>query len=297
MKDVEGKVAFVTGGASGLGLAMTRSFTRAGMKVVVADVEDSALAAVNEEFAESNAAVLTMKVDVTDRDAMEQAAVQALDAFGKVHVVCNNAGVAVGGNVADMGYSDWDWVMKVNLDGVVNGIVSFVNRIREQGEGGHIVNTASMAGQLGIGGMSVYNTTKFGVVGMSEAMRHDLAEYNIGVSVLCPGIVATNIFTSQRNRPGEFGGPSEEAALGSGDFALGQAAGGDRNTEEMERLQAMMSNILDPAVIGDMVLHAVQNDVFYILSHPEFKEAIGNRGNELAETADYWAAYRSEHGV
>jgi NADP-dependent 3-hydroxy acid dehydrogenase YdfG len=155
MKDVEGKVAFVTGGASGLGLAMTRSFTRAGMKVVVADVEDSALAAVNEEFAESNAAVLTMKVDVTDRDAMEQAAVQALDAFGKVHVVCNNAGVAVGGNVADMGYSDWDWVMKVNLDGVVNGIVSFVNRIREQGEGGHIVNTASMAGQLGIGGMSV----------------------------------------------------------------------------------------------------------------------------------------------
>jgi NAD(P)-dependent dehydrogenase (short-subunit alcohol dehydrogenase family) len=128
-------------------------------------------------------------------------------------------------------------------------------------------------------------------------MRHDLAEYNIGVSVLCPGFVATNIFTSQRNRPGEFGGPSEEAALGSGDFALGQAAGGDRNTEEMERLQAMMSNILDPAVIGDMVLHAVQNDVFYILSHPEFKEAIGNRGNELAETADYWAAYRSEHGV
>ena len=126
--------------------------------------------------------------------------------FGKIHVLCNNAGVAINGNVADMSYQDWDWVMKVNLDGVVNGIVSFVNRIKSHGEGGHIVNTASMAGQIGIPGLSVYNTTKFAVVGMSESMKQDLETDNIGVSVLCPGFVATDIYTSERNRPDDLGG-------------------------------------------------------------------------------------------
>jgi NADP-dependent 3-hydroxy acid dehydrogenase YdfG len=184
MQNVEGKVAFITGGASGLGLAMARSFTNAGMKVVIADIQDDALEAVANEFSDSNASLITMQVNVTDRDAMEDAASRTVDEFGKVHVVCNNAGVAVSGNVADMTYQDWDWVMQVNLDGVVNGIVSFVNRIKEHGEGGHFVNTASIAGQFGMGGLSVYNATKFAVVGMSESMRQDLAGSNIGVSVL-----------------------------------------------------------------------------------------------------------------
>lgn len=288
MKDVAGKVAFITGGASGLGLAMARSFTAAGMKVVIADIEDDALAAAKEEFAESNADVITMKVDVTDRGAMEQAAKDTIEAFGKVHVLCNNAGVAISGDISDMGYKDWDWVMKVNLDGVINGMVTFVNLIKSHGEGGHIVNTASIAGQLGMGGMSVYNTTKFAVVGMSESMAKDLAPFNIGTSVLCPGFVATQIFTSERNRPDQLGG-AQASSFGT--------EGIDMEGEAGERMEEMLASALDPAIIGDMVLHAVQTDEFYILSHAEFKEAVAERGRELSDSFDRWAAYRQEHGV
>ena len=201
MEHVEGKVAFITGGASGIGLAMARSYTSSGMKVVVADIQDDALDAVRDKFSDSNAELVAMKVDVTSREAMEQVAMDTEVAFGKIHVLCNNAGVALSGSVDEMSYEDWDWVMNVNLQGVINGTVSFINRLKSRGEGGHIVNTASMAGQVGIALMSVYNTTKFAVVGMSEAMRQDLEPFNIGVSVLCPGFVATNIFTSERNRP------------------------------------------------------------------------------------------------
>jgi len=288
MKDVAGKVAFITGGASGLGLAMARSFTAAGMKVVIADIQDDALAAAREEFSESNAEVLTMKVDVTDRGAMEQAAKDTIETFGKVHVLCNNAGVALSGNITDMGYKDWDWVMKVNLDGVINGMVTFTNLIKSHGEGGHIVNTASMAGQLGMGGLSIYNTTKFAVVGMSESMRQDLAPFNIGTSVLCPGFVATQIFTSERNRPDLLGGAQASS------FGI---EGIDLDGEAGERMEEMLTNALDPAVIGDMVLHAIQNDEFYILSHAEFKDAVADRGRELSDSFDRWAAYRQEHGV
>ena len=130
MKDVTGKVAFITGGASGMGLAMARSFSAAGMKVAIVDIEQAALDRVQAEFDRTNAEVITLKVDVTDRDAMERAAQETEAAFGKVHVVCNNAGVAVGGRARPMNYKDWDWVMGVNLDGVVNGVQTFVDRIK-----------------------------------------------------------------------------------------------------------------------------------------------------------------------
>ncbi|MEZ5557387.1 MAG: SDR family NAD(P)-dependent oxidoreductase [Pseudomonadales bacterium] len=198
MKDVAGKVAFVTGGASGMGLAMVRSFAAAGMKVVAADVERAALTSVEREFADSNAQILTVQVDVTDRAAMERAADAAEDAFGSVHLVCNNAGVAVGGAIEEMSYADWDWVLNVNLTGVVNGVQTFVRRMVEHGEGGHFVNTASMAGHIAVPRLAVYNTSKFAVVGLSEAMRIDLAPHHIGVSVLCPGVVNTRIFSSGR---------------------------------------------------------------------------------------------------
>ena len=143
MKDVTGKVAFITGGASGMGLAMARSFSAAGMKVAIADIEQAALDRVQAEFDKTNAEVITLKVDVTDRDAMEKAAQETEAAFGKVHVVCNNAGVAVGGGLDAMDYKDWDWVMGVNLDGVVNGVQTFARRLRDHGQGGHFVNTAT----------------------------------------------------------------------------------------------------------------------------------------------------------
>ncbi len=283
MQDVAGKVAFITGGASGIGLAMARTFAAAGMKVAVADIQVSALAAVATEFADSNSELITMQVDVSDRSAMEQAAEDTIKAFGKVHVVCNNAGVAVSGNISDMNYSDWDWVMKVNLDGVINGVVTFVNRIKSHGEGGYFVNTASMAGQIGIADLGVYNTTKFGVVGMSEAMRQDLAKFNIGTSVLCPGFVATNIYTSERNRP-EHLGKSVNPVI--------PMPSADDDPERPIKLQQMRAYTIDPSIIGDMVLYAIQNDIFYILSHPEFKQAIENRSEEIRSYFDLWAQWR-----
>ena len=201
MRDVAGKVAFVTGGASGIGLAMARSFSAAGMKVAIADIEEQALAQAQAYFAPSNAEVIALRVDVTDRDAMAHAADETERAFGKVHVVCNNAGVAVAGPMEKMSYADWDWVVGVNLHGVINGVQTFARRIMAHGEGGHFVNTSSLAGQVAVPGFSVYNTTKFAVVGLSETMRAEFAAHDIGVSVLCPGFVNTNIFASERNRP------------------------------------------------------------------------------------------------
>ena len=201
MRHVRGKTAFITGGASGMGLAMARSFRAAGMKVVITDVEPAALDAVRAEFESSNAEFLTLPLDVADRAAFEEAAAAAEARFGKVHLVCNNAGVAVGGPIDRMTYNDWDWVTNVNYHGVVNGIRTFVDRIKAHGEGGHFVNTASMAGHISIPGLSVYTATKFAVVGISETMRTDLLPHDIGVSVLCPGLVNTNIFDSGATDP------------------------------------------------------------------------------------------------
>ncbi len=278
MKDVAGKVAFITGGAAGLGLAMAHSFSAAGMKVAIADIEESALDAAAATFSDSNAEVITMKADVTDRDSMAAAREQTLKAFGKVHVLCNNAGVALNGNIADMTYKDWDWVMKVNLDGVINGIVTFIDDIRGHGEGGHVVNTASIAGQYGMGHLGIYCASKFAVVGISETMRHDLAGDQIGVSVLCPGVVETGIGNSERNRPDEYGGASSPA--------MPDSSGSDVEMEVMEA-----------SAIGDIVLHAIQNDQFYILTHREFEPAVQQRGDEIRSAFEYWADYRQTHNV
>ena len=277
MKDVAGKVALITGGASGIGLAMAHSFSAAGMKVVIADIEEAALQSATESFGNSNAGVITVQVDVTDRDAMADARQRTLDAFGKVHVLCNNAGVFIRGNIADMTYKDWDWVMKVNVDGVINGIVTFIDDLKAHGEGGHIVNTASIAGQYGVPGLSVYVASKFALVGVSESMRADLANDNIRVSVLCPGVVATGIGSSERNRPDEFSGSATPAMTQQGD--------GDPSD----------MTVMDPAEIGDMVLHAILNDQFYILTHPEFRPMLQMRSEELEASFDYWRDYRPQH--
>ena len=287
MRDVTGKTAFITGGASGMGLAMARSFAKAGMKVVIADIEQAALDAVQAEFEASNAEFLTLALDVTDRAAMAAAADAAEARFGKVHVVCNNAGVAVGGPIDQMSYNDWDWVTRVNLDGVVNGIVTFTERIKAHGEGGHFVNTASMAGHLSIPGLSVYTATKFAVVGISETMLADLGPYHIGVSVLCPGVVNTNIFDSDRNRPEDLAGTDASQLLVSGLPA----------EEQADRLEELRAGALDPAVVGDMVLHAIREDEFYIFTHPELQAMADLRGNEMADAYGRWREYREQRGI
>ena len=287
MRDVTGKTAFITGGASGMGLAMARSFAKAGMKVVIADIEQAALDAVQAEFEASNAEFLTLALDVTDRAAMAAAADAAEARFGKVHVVCNNAGVAVGGPIDQMSYNDWDWVTRVNLDGVVNGIVTFTERIKAHGEGGHFVNTASMAGHLSIPGLSVYTATKFAVVGISETMLADLGPHHIGVSVLCPGVVNTNIFDSDRNRPDDLAGTDASQLLVSGLPA----------EEQADRLEELRAGALDPAVVGDMVLHAIREDEFYIFTHPELQAMTDVRSNEMADAYGRWREYREQRGV
>ena len=289
MRDVTGKVAFITGGASGMGLAMARSFAAAGMKVAIADVEQDALDRVKAEFNASNAEVITLQVDVTDRAAMEAAADATEAAFDKVHVLVNNAGVAVGGSLDQMSYEDWDWVMGVNLDGVVNGLQAFVQRIKAHGEGGHVVNTASLAGHFAIPGLGVYTATKYAVVGISETLRADLKQHNIGVSVLCPGVVNTNIFDSGRNRPSHLQGETDTAQMVlSEDLA---------EPEREQRMAEMMARALDPAVVGDMVLHSIQEDEFYIFSHPEVEPMVSGRAAEVTDAFARWRKYREDHGV
>ena len=285
MRDVAGKTAFITGGASGIGLAMARSFSAAGMKIVIADIEQAALDAVRNEFEASNAEFLTLQVDVTDRADMEAAADATESRFGKVHVVCNNAGVVVGGPIDEMSYDDWDWILGVNVAGVVNGIRTFVDRLKTHGEGGHFVNTASMAGHISIPGMSVYTASKFAVVGISETMRADLLPHNIGVSVLCPGMVDTNILASGRNRPKELldGGRHWEETLGDE----------ERNAIN-ENIRASM---IDPAVVGDMVLHAVQTDEFYVFTHPHIESMVDLRRNEIADAFARWRDYCAARGI
>lgn len=290
MKDVEGKVAFITGGASGLGLSMARAFAAAGMKVAIADIEQSALDTALEEFTASNADVIGIKLDVTDRDAMEAAAQRTEAELGNIHIVCNNAGVAVGGSINDMAYEDWDWVMRVNVDGVINGMQTFLPRMQAHGEGGHIVNTASMAGHMPVGGLSVYNTGKFAVVGLSEAVRLDLVDSKVGISVLCPGVVNTQIFESGRNRPENLQAETDTASqlLNADQEGLGT---------DQTSIEEIFAGALDPAVIGDMVLYAIQNDEFYIFSHPELGAAVETRAEEMKASFERWAAYRTKNAI
>ena len=258
------------------------------MNVAIADIEQAALDAASASFGATNASVIALRVDVADRDDLARAANAAEDAFGNVHVVCNNAGVAVGGPMDAMSYPDWDWVLSVNLHGVVNGVQTFVERIKAHGEGGHFVNTASMAGHLGVPGLGVYNTTKFAVVGMSETMRADLAPHGIGVSVLCPGVVATNIFESGRNRPAAL-----QAATDTATFAA--LAGSEQDAAAF--IEEMRSNALDAAVVGDMVLQAVIDDDAYVFTHPEFAEMVAERHRQMADAFGRWRQYRESRGV
>ncbi|MEM7017124.1 MAG: SDR family NAD(P)-dependent oxidoreductase [Pseudomonadota bacterium] len=288
MKDVEGKVAFITGAASGMGLAMARSFSKAGMKVVIADIEQSALDTVKAEFDASGAETMTIKVDVMERDAMEAAAEATEAHFGKVHVLVNNAGVGIGGTIDKMSYQDWDWVLGVNLDGVVNGLQAFVNRIQKHGEGGHIVNTASMAGHIIVPGLGVYTATKFAVVGISETMHVELKSQNIGVSVLCPGVVNTNIFNSGRNRPEDMQAETDTADLT-------RSIGGEIPSDE--RMAQIRNAALDPAVVGGMVLDAIIQNDLYIFTHPEMQNMVDMRSDQIRESFDRWRQYREKHGV
>ena len=270
MQDLEGKTAFVTGGASGIGLSMAKSFLGAGMRVVIADVDESALAAAAAELKGANTELLTVQLDVTNREQFLAVADRVEEEFGTVDVLCNNAGVYRGGTIDKVTYEDWDWVMGVNVGGVVNGVQTFVERMKARGTGGHIVNTASMAGMTTSPGLGVYNASKFAVVGMSEAMQGDLAADNIGVSVLCPGMVRTRILESERTRPEDLA-PGADGA---------EAAAKEHNS----LMQMAMGTGIDPDEVGEMVLQGVKNNQLYLFSHPEFKAATAARFEHILDS-------------
>ncbi len=263
MKDFADKVAFVTGGASGIGLGIVKALIGAGAKVVLADLRQDHLDEALAHFRGRGLAerVHGIRLDVTDRAAMAGAAAETEKRFGKVHVLVNNAGVGIEGPLRHATYDDWDFGLGVNLGGVVNGIQTFVPRIRAHGEGGHVVNTASLAGLVWMPSfMTVYTTSKAAVITLSECIRDDLAPDHIGVSVLCPGPVKSNIHQAGRNRPEKF--------RGSSGFAEAEAQLARRTVSPLW---------MEPEAVGERVLRAIRNDELYIITHGEWRDAFDQR--------------------
>jgi len=266
MRDLKGKVAVVTGAASGIGRAMAERFAREGMKVVLADVEEKPLSEAVEAIGKGGAEVVGVRTDVSKWDDVDALARKTVDRFGAAHVLCNNAGVAVGGFTWETSLSDWQWTFAVNQWGVVHGIRAFVPQMIKQGEG-HVVNTASMAGLTSAPGMSAYAATKHAVVAISECLHHELtlaAGGKVRVSVLCPGWVKTNIADAARNRP--TGNPGTPMA---------------QQPQHIQTMDAMvrhaLSTGLEPADVAEHVLRAIVEERFWILTHPKMKKAVERR--------------------
>lgn len=265
MENLAGKTAFVTGGASGIGYAMAKAFAAEGMNVAIADIDQPALDVAVAALYRSNVEIRGVLLDVTDRTQYAEVVDRLEAEIGPIDVVCNNAGVYRGGSICDVTYEDWDWVMGVNTGGVINGVQTFASRLKERGQGGHIVNTASMAGITAGAGLGVYNASKFAVVGLSESMRADLAPFGIGVSVLCPGMVRTQILESERNRPEQFDVQGDAAnAAASGHNAVMQAAMASQTT-------------LDADEVAELVVTGIKKDQLYLFPHPEMKQAAQTR--------------------
>jgi NAD(P)-dependent dehydrogenase (short-subunit alcohol dehydrogenase family) len=265
MDDLTGKVAFVTGGASGIGLALAKGFAKEGAKVVLADIEAEPLKQAEADLLASGAEAVGVQCDVSSHSSFAAAADRAIEAFGKVHIVCNNAGVAPSGALDETTPADWNWCLGVNLMGVVHGIQTLVPRIKEHGEGGHVVNTASVAGLMALPTLGIYTATKYAVVGISETLHGELAPAGIGVSVLCPSFVKTRLHESQRNRPAELSTGSEK-------------------TDEF--MAQMLASATDPDVIAERVIRGVRRGDLYILPHPELKAGFEVRANAILAAFD-----------
>lgn len=265
MEDLEGKVAVITGGASGIGRAMADRFAAEGMKLVLGDIEAPALDAAASELRAAGHAVETIVCDVSQREEVEKLRSAALDAFGAVHVVCNNAGVGGGGMLSTLTERDWEWVLGVNLWGVIHGISTFLPGLLAQGEG-HVINTASVAGLFAAPFMGPYNASKYAVVAISETMFNELAMAGsaVGVSVLCPGWVATQIALADRNRPDGLrndSDPDEDPARAG----------------MLDMLHSFIQGGMSPAEVADQVCTAVKAKRFYILTHDSSRESIKAR--------------------
>ena len=262
MEDLTGKVAFITGGASGIGLGLARAFLEEGMKVSLADWSDEHIAKAREQLAGNNA-VHFVKTNVAERESLRAAAEETLEVFGRIHVLCNNAGVNGGGTAASENFDDWDRAIAVNLGGVVNGTKIVVPIIRKQGEGGHVVNTSSMAGVVPLPGLAAYSTAKYAVRGFSESLRMQLAKEGIGVSCLFPGATRTALVPLPEDRPGTI---DEENA-----------------PQFLKDLWDAMRGAIDPYDTGKAVVSAIKENRFYVFTNREFLEEVKQRHREIEE--------------
>ena len=267
MKELKGKVAAVTGAASGLGRSMALAFAAEGMDLALADVDEVNLSSLQEEVLAKGVRTITLKVDVSNAQQVEIFRDQTLTRLGGVHVVCNNAGVSPLGAVWENSAADWQWILGVNLWGVVHGVRAFAPHLIAQDEG-HIVNTASVSGLISPPGSGAYNVTKHAVVALSESLHHDLRERNskVGVSVLCPAYVPTGIVDSERNRPK--------------DLPLSTKSEATLAREAMLR-KAVTSGKVSADQVAQAVVAAIRDERFYILTHPRIKGAIQARMEDV----------------
>lgn len=274
MKDLNGKVAVITGGASGIGLAVAKACADEGMKLVLADIAERDLARVSAEFESNGVEVLSLIVDVSKYEEVEALAVQTLKRFGKVHFLFNNAGVGAGSTVWDTTLKDWEWVMGVNVMGVVYGVKVFTPIMLAQDEEGHIVNTASIAGLIAGPSMAAYRVSKHAVVSLSESLYLELEQMNANVSasVLCPAWVKTQIFSSERNRPNALKNDGTNGFESADPLIKSQLAAS---------VKAVIEDGMDPDVIAAHVIEAIKAKRFYILTHPHFTGAIAYRMKDI----------------
>jgi NAD(P)-dependent dehydrogenase (short-subunit alcohol dehydrogenase family) len=283
MKDFAGKAAFITGGAGGIGLAMARAFGQRGMKVAIADVEAETCARAVEALRREDIEAIGTACDVSDREALAEAASRTFAEFGKVHLLCNNAGVSRAGAIETIAASDWDWVIGVNLKGLIHGLQLFLPHMKAHGEAGHIVNTASINGVAGAPLAGPYSATKFAVVGLSEVLAAELAETPIGVSVLCPSWVKTRMLDNGRNRPTRFGGPIKLDA-------------DNANTERNARYAKALESGLDPAHVAQLVIGAIEARRLFVFTHAETRAAVERCYAQMLEGFDALDGFERKAG-